>query len=224
MGATFEIIRTRTAYTTAEMNLVQQKVIVSPAKPQIQLVQVPGANGSVDLTDALTTDTKYSDRTITWTFAVLPNVSWFDTMALVSNRINGKRCRITLDEDPDWYYEGRVEVTTHTTDKLLRQITVVATCQPFKIANARSAWGDNLVKTTHKTKTIDVGEMSQIPVFSCNYDTNISWDGITVLIQANTPTQPPAFYWTGETTFEYWRAGTGEYNGKLTLEWFRGSL
>ena len=39
-------------HSVADLRLIQQSVKITPAKPRLNLLDVPGANGKVDLTEA----------------------------------------------------------------------------------------------------------------------------------------------------------------------------
>lgn len=118
-------------HSSRDLNLIQQKVEIQPAEPKLNLVDIPGADGSKDLSDRPAGRVVYNDRTLTWTFALYPGENWHNKHRQVSNALNGRRCKITLDDDPDYYYLGRLVVKDYTTDKLLRQITVEAVCSPW---------------------------------------------------------------------------------------------
>lgn len=118
-------------HSSRDLHLIQQKVDVQPAEPKLNLIDIPGANGSKDLSEQPAGRLVYNDRTLTWTFALYPGEKWHDKHRQVSNALNGKRCQITLDDDPGRYYTGRLAVRSYNTDKALRQITVEATCSPW---------------------------------------------------------------------------------------------
>ena len=114
-----------------DLHLIQQKVDVQPAEPKLNLIDIPGADGSKDISELLGGRLFYKDRAVTWTFALYPGENWDEKHRQVSNALNGKRCKITLDTDPGYYFTGRLIVKKYNTDKALRQITVEATCSPW---------------------------------------------------------------------------------------------
>lgn len=116
-----------------DLNLIQQLVDEQPAEPKLNLIDIPGADGSVDMSELPGGRLVYKDRTLTWTYALYPGENWDAKHRQVSNALNGKRCRITLDSNPDYYYDGRVAVKKYNKDKLLRQITVEAICNPWML-------------------------------------------------------------------------------------------
>lgn len=116
-----------------DLNLIQQLVDEQPAEPKLNLIDIPGADGSVDMSELPGGRLVYKDRTLTWIYALYPGENWDAKHRQVSNALNGKRCRITLDSNPDYYYDGRVTVKKYNKDKLLRQITVEAICNPWML-------------------------------------------------------------------------------------------
>lgn len=120
-------------HSSHDLHLIQQKVEVDPAEPKLNLIEIPGADGAVDLSEIPAGRVTYKTRKITWVFALYPGEDWDAKHRQVNNALNGRRCNITLDTDPGYYYQGRLSVSKHNVDGLLRQITVVAICQPYKL-------------------------------------------------------------------------------------------
>ncbi len=77
---------------------------------QTKFVEVPGRDGTLDFTEALSGRPAYYDRTIKLVFVTCKNISheeWPDFLSKIANAIHGKRLQIIFDEDPDYYYDGR---------------------------------------------------------------------------------------------------------------------
>lgn len=145
-----------------DLNLIQQKVEVEPAEPKLNMIEIPGADGAVDLTEQPGGQVKYKTRKITWTFALYPGENWDAKHRQVSNVLNGRRCDITLDTDPEYYYQGRLAVKKYNVDRSLRQIIVEAICQPYKL---RQLMTQVFVPFSGKN-LLDVSEANQLsPVF-----------------------------------------------------------
>lgn len=115
-----------------DLNLVLSKVDIPPATPKTNYVDIPGADGSVDLTEALG-GVKFKDRACTFTFTVFPYDDFEEKKREVSNLLNGKRCKIVVDKDPDYYWIGRCSVNEYASDKRLHQIVVGAVVAPYKL-------------------------------------------------------------------------------------------
>lgn len=116
-----------------DLNLVLSSVEISPAKPKTNYIDIPGGDGALDLTEAHG-EIKYSNREMTMLFSVFPqdDLTFEERKTVISNALNGKKFKITLDKDAEYYYEGRVTVDGFRQDKNLKQITVTATVYPYK--------------------------------------------------------------------------------------------
>lgn len=145
-----------------DLNLILAHFTYTPAKLKKLYVDLPGGDGSVDMTGAFG-EVKYYDREFKFTFTVAP----WDTLTLeerqtaVSNALNGLKCKITLDKDPDYYWEGRCEVNEYLSNKKLRQIVVIATVAPYKMAQHETV-------VTTELKSI-VGEIPYAYIVLSNY-------------------------------------------------------
>lgn len=115
-----------------DLNLVLSEVSIPPATAKTNFVDIPGGDGSVDLTEALG-EVKFEDRGCKFTFTVFPYEDFEEKKRKVSNLLNGKRCRIVVDKDPDYYWLGRCSIDEYTSDKNLHKIVVGAVVAPYKL-------------------------------------------------------------------------------------------
>lgn len=106
---------------------------ISPPSPKTLYVDIPGADGSIDLSDALTGEIAYSDRTITFTFAVVGDRSkWTDTYSDIADYLHGQKLKVILDEDPTYYYIGRMAVNKWKSSRAFSTLTINGTVEPYK--------------------------------------------------------------------------------------------
>ncbi len=120
-----------------DLGLILSKVEITPAKPKTNYVDIPGADGSIDLTEA-NGEVKFYDRTIKFTFTMNPSgdlseAAYEAKKTEVSNALSGKACKLTLDKDAEYYYTGRCTVDEFLSNKRVRQIVVVAQVAPYKL-------------------------------------------------------------------------------------------
>lgn len=119
-------------HSFTDLNLVLTEVNIPPATVKTNFVDIPGGDGSVDLTEAHG-EVKYNDRECTFTFTVFPYEDFEVKKKQVSNLLNGKRCKITVDKDPDYYWLGRCSVNEYASNKNLHKIVVGARVAPYKL-------------------------------------------------------------------------------------------
>ena len=156
-----------------DLNLIQQKVEISPAEPKFNMVDIPGMDGSKDLTTQLTGRVHYKDRTITWTFALYPGENWDEKHRKVSGALNGRECKITLDSDPDYYYLGRLAVRSYRLDGMLKQIVVEAICRPYALKQEVTKVSVQLPVSTVVRVPIKNDRMPTVPVIVLSAEATI---------------------------------------------------
>lgn len=116
-----------------EFALLPKQVIVSSPEAKTYLVSVPGRNGSLDFTEALTNgQVVYNDRLLTITMYCFADEERLPEMeAACRNALHGRKLNIVLDCDPGYYYRGRVSVDWMSQDNI-DVATITATCDPYK--------------------------------------------------------------------------------------------
>ena len=119
------------------LNLILSSVSIPPATVKTNYIDIPGADGSIDLTEALGM-VRYKNRECSFVFSVFPYEDFEEKKKEVSNLLNGKKCKIKLDKDAEYFWIGRCSVNTYASDKNLHKITVKATVEPYKLKCAET--------------------------------------------------------------------------------------
>lgn len=164
-----------------DLDLILSAVEISPARPKTKYIDIPGGDGSLDLTEAHG-EVKYEDRAHRFTLTMNPagdlSESAFEAKKTeISNRLNGLACKITLDKDPDYYWLGRCVVDSYKSQKRLRQFVIVATVRPYKYKQAETVATFDL-STAGESVSIQNGRKSVCPVISCsNNNTKVVFNG-----------------------------------------------
>lgn len=170
-----------------DLGLILSSADIPPAKPKTTYVDIPGGDGSVDLTEAHG-DVKYSDRDCKFTFTVLSASpgAWEEKKTEVSNALNGKVCKIILDKDSDYYYEGRCTVDDWQSDRNLNQIVIAAKVYPYKRKVVETIITDTLTATAHNVM-LPNGRQKVCPMIICSADnTTVVFGGNTFSFSAGT--------------------------------------
>ena len=122
---------------------LRERPIISPPSVKTAYVDVVGANGSLDLTETMSGDVKYSDREITCKFTVKGDRDkWHDMFSTIQDYLHGQKMKIILDSDPAYYYEGRCRVDEWASSKVTSSIVIKAVVNPYKYERFSSleAW------------------------------------------------------------------------------------
>ena len=118
------------SYRDLKLILVEKEI----GEPHVKkkLIEIEGADGSIDLTDFFG-EPKYGDVTHKFTFnTIVPRNDFLSQYSNVKNALHGKKMRIILDDDPNFFYAGRCYVSSFTNEKNIGTITVECECEPYK--------------------------------------------------------------------------------------------
>lgn len=142
---------------------------LSAPEYQSNMVEVPGRDGSLDLSTALTDgEPRYKSRTLTATFETsegtrLERKSRLDTMV---NRLDGRRMDIQLPDDDTRYITGRVHVAVAYNDPAHGAVTVTAVCDPWRYSKAEAAVTLTAGAEAQTTSLVNAGRRSQAPTLT----------------------------------------------------------
>lgn len=159
-----------------DLDLILSAVDISPAKPKTTYVDIPGADGSIDLTEAHG-DVRFSDRTHKFTLTMNPmgdlsESAWEAKKTALCNALNGRACRITLDKDPDYYWIGRLTVDSFKSSKRVRQFAISARVKPYKFKQTETVVTFNLTEA-EKTVLLQNSRKPVVPVITCTDDNTV---------------------------------------------------
>ena len=133
MGATINDEHTYRDWNAA----ISNSDIISVPEPHTVLVDVPGRNGRLDLSEALTGDISYSNRTIKLVLVASVNIqSWHDMCEHIFNKFHGRKVKVTFDDDPEHYYSGRASVSDPQRIRNGASLTLTVDADPFRYAKA----------------------------------------------------------------------------------------
>lgn len=166
-----------------DLNLVLSEVSIPPATAKTNFVDIPGGDGSVDLTEALG-EVKFEDRGCKFTFTVFPYEDFEVKKRKVSNLLSGKRCRIVVDKDPDYYWLGRCSIDEYASDKNLHKIVVGAVVAPYKLKH-------DLTKAivnagTDVPVTLQNSRKTATPTITCTAKATVIFNGNIFTFNAGT--------------------------------------
>ena len=159
-----------------DLNLVLSKAVIPPATVKTKYIDIPGGDGSADLTEALG-EIKYKDRDCSFTFTVFPYENFEEKKTCVSNLLNGKRCKITLDKDTEHYWVGRCTVDNYSSDKNLHKIVVKAKVAPYKLKTTETTV--IIPAGTSVVRTLKNGRKSVVPTITTTAAAQIIFEGNT---------------------------------------------
>ena len=134
-----------------EWNIVLTKTEIPLPAPKTSTVDIKGADGLLDLSEVLTGDILYNNRTIKLTFEMTDDTDYYGLITEISNYLHGKMVTVTLSNDEDYYYRGRATINQWECVKRKGKIVIQVDCEPYKYAVIETV---RTVNVTNKTKTV----------------------------------------------------------------------
>lgn len=111
--------------------ILAEKTIGTPS-PKTEVIDIPGGDGVLDLTEFFG-EVKYNNRNLSFEFSTIVPQSQFMTLfARIQNALHGQKMTIALDDDPEWYYIGRITVDEWKADRNIGKLTIDCDCEPYK--------------------------------------------------------------------------------------------
>ena len=153
---------------------------LSAAEQKTSFVEKQGGDGSWDLSTALTDGLpRYSDRSLTATLECSEG-SRTEREAKIRHMINlldGLRWEMHLPDDDQHYIVGRVHVEREYNDLAHAAVTVTATCEPWKYANAETIVTRTATADKQNVNLDNSGRRAVVPILK------VEGSGASVLLE-----------------------------------------
>lgn len=128
-GVTFD---SKHSYWDWGLMLKEAPKITSP-EAKTHYVDVPGMNGALDLTEALTGKVQFKNRKIELEFITKAGRGdWSAIYSDILTALHGQMKDIILDDDPHHHYRGRIKVHDPERFKNVVMLKMTAEVEPFK--------------------------------------------------------------------------------------------
>ena len=134
-----------------DWNIVLTKAEIPLPTPKTSTVDIKGADGVLDLSEVLTGDVLYNNRTIKLTFEMLNDNDYYGLITEISNYLHGQKIKFTLNNDEDYYYIGRATINQWECVKRKGTVVISVDCEPYKYAVIETI---RTVNATNQTKTV----------------------------------------------------------------------
>lgn len=112
---------------------LKERNCVQPPNPKTFYQDVPGADGSLDLSDATAGRIVYERRIITLNFGCGYQLEhWPAIYSEIMKNFHGKIGKLIFDDDEGYYYTGRMKVTDYKRVQTLGMFTITVEADPYK--------------------------------------------------------------------------------------------
>ena len=203
-------------HSADDFNLILKSKVIGAAETKIELLEIPGSSTALDFTE-FTGEPQYNNRELNFDFKFIDG--WDEQYAqyeIINNAIHGRKLKIIIDEEPNYYYFGRINVGDWETEKYIGLVSITCDCEPWKYKEdittvTQAVSGSAVITLSNLRRTV-------IPTITTNAEMSLSWDGHSaslssgadqiieslVLYQGDTEITVTG---TGNITFEYQEAG-----------------
>ena len=107
---------------------------ISQPAPTFKFIEVPGSSEIIDMSAYLTGKLEYGRRSGTLSFIVDPGYEhWTKIQESMLSVLHGKKLKMRLSDDPQYYYEGYFTVGNWETGERTSQISITYQLNPYKI-------------------------------------------------------------------------------------------
>lgn len=163
-------------HTYDDWELVLTNKALGLPTPKTSSIDVEGADSTIDTSEVLAGEIKFNNRMLEFEFTMTTPYDEFNELITeIANYLHGKKLKIILDEDSDYYYYGRCQINQWSSDKRIGKIVISCECEPYKYALR-----DSVVSATINGKTYVkvVGKrMTVTPIIEVSNDMEIIVDG-----------------------------------------------
>ena len=142
-SATITVEDTNQSYNTYDdWNLyITNTDCIGEPKQYTKYIEVPGRSGLLDLSETVAGRQIYTSREIKMVLAgPRDKTTWNAAISILRNRINGKICHVIFDDDPLYYWRGRIDIKDFSSVLNLGTLTIdLPTADPYKYSVISSA-------------------------------------------------------------------------------------
>ena len=160
---------------------------LSPPDVKTYTVDIPGGNGVIDLTEALTGDVAYEQREQSFEFKCIYPESFERVKTQLSDFLHGRSFDYQLSFDPGYTYHGRFKVNTYSHEGyvggIVGDINITVTADPYKL---KEHCAYRLNATGGRLYRFESGRRPVHPTIECESVCFVTWDGETITVPAGT--------------------------------------
>lgn len=201
-------------YDTAAHGWTLSGWSLSPPKVKTQYAEIPGGDGSLDLSDVLTDGIpRYHDRTLVARLECSDG-NRLEREALIRdavNRLDGVRANIRLPDDDEHYVNGRVSVARLFNDPAHGAIEMEAICEPWKYRLTETEYSVTAGEEDQALILRNGGRRAVCPIVSVEGDgasVQLSFNDTSISLSAGAYKLPDLLLTQGDHAVSYRGTGT----------------
>lgn len=214
-------------HTYRDWGLIWTGTEIGAPEPQLTLVEVPGRDGSLDLTEAISGDlVRYKNRQLRLHFTAhdKSRENWHLTDSKIRNYCHGKRMEVFLDSDKSYFWIGRIAVETTKEAPYHSDFVISVDAEPHKynavVTGSLWLWDpfnfttdsvrdyDNITVSGTKTVTLVGYDTPVSPTIECSAAMTLTAGGKTFSLTKGKNSNSGILIYPGENAFRFTGNGT----------------
>lgn len=210
---------------------------VSLTAPETNTIyqEIPGRDGPLDLTEAIRGEPTYRNRSLSLICDLPPAKFglWHRIYSEVCNYCHGQARKVILDTDQDFFYYGRLAISSEKESVVTASITFTLDAAPYKLERTSSTedwrWDSfsfetgiirdyrSLVVNGSRALRIHGRRMRVIPIFICSKAMSVTYAGKQYALSAGKNKINAIWLKDGENELTFTGSGTVtvEYRGGM---------
>ena len=217
--------------------------VINPPEAKTMTIDIPGESGVLDLSESLTGYPLFKRRTGDIEFIVVNDFNeivtvhqeWADAYSEIMNYLHNRTMEMQLEDDPEWWYEGRFQVNSWKSEEFNSRITISYDLEPYKYYYTPYSKTFNATTSRQSyafTKLVDhLGEVPVVPKLtvtaSSTSGVEIEFVNPTLKIDETINLKPgthevPRVIFYGDTFTLWYKSLSG--SATLKVDYERGSL
>lgn len=162
-------------HSYTDFGLVLNSKDIALPEPKTYIIDVPCADGSLDLSTALTGgDIKYKNRLIKLDFTVLKPWNQLEVLrTTIANHLHGKIMKVIFDADYDFFYTGRCKITSFNTSVIPATVTIEIDAEPYKLDIHETVISETV--SGEKIICVDEQTMKVVPTITVSSDMTLTY-------------------------------------------------
>lgn len=188
---------------------------IGVAEPKTSYIEIEGADGKIDVTQALTDEIKYNNRDVNVSFKAIENNSFehLQNKIKIDSLFNGTNRKMYID---DWYLDGRF-TCSDSLEKPEGTFEINGDCLPYRMNNYIDTKQYTVSSTLNCTIEYTDG-MNVCPDINVSANMSIVIDGNEYSLVAGDNIVPDFILKKGSNSF------TLNGSGTVTITWRGGNL
>ena len=182
--------------------------------------EVPGRSGVLDLSEALTGEPIYKPRTFIAQFDLEePNpIALKQKISDIRNYLHGRTYKIVDDDEPEWYYQGRISMSFIQKNHRFYEVTLSSgNVHPYKFKNRSTVVPIEVLGEEQEIVLLN-SRKTVIPEIACTGEITVANNDITRTLGEGVHLVPDFVLTEGENFFVISGSGT------ITFSYREGSL